>query len=93
MLRELTVIYIVPEISKEPFSNMFKSNSSPMIIKLRSFHAEKCVTKLKARSVIELSYHNFNQQLYNYVLPSDPLRPDILHFGMRLSSLTTSPFT
>ena len=87
------MIYVVPEISKEPFSNMFKSNSSPMIIKLRSFHAEKCVTKLKARSVIELSYHNFNQQLYNYVLPSDPIRPDILHFGVRLSSLTASPFT
>lgn len=87
------MIYIVPEISKEPFSNMFKSNSSPVIIKLRSFHAEKCVTKLKARLVIELFYHNFNQQLYNYVLPTDPIRPDFLHFGVRLSSLTTSPLT
>lgn len=79
--------------NEEPFLNMFKSTSSPMIIKLKSFNDGKCVTKLIARSVIELFYHNFNQHLYTCVLPTDPIRPDILHFGVRLSSLTTSPFT
>lgn len=82
-----------PRNNKEPFLNMFKSTSSPMIIKLKSFNDGNCVTKLKARSVIELFYHNFNQHLYTCVLPTDPVRPDILHFGVRLSSLTTSPFT